>query len=62
MPYDDLRKEWPAFRQGLYDGDGYAPIMRKPDRQAIIQSDEVTNLTIDLETLDPEQLHEKYGI
>lgn len=62
MPYEDLRKEWPAFRQSLQDGDPYAIIMRKPDRQTIIQSDEVTNLTIDLETLNPEQLHEKYGI
>lgn len=62
MPYDDLRKEWPAFRQALQEGDGYAVIMKKPDRETIIQSDEVTNLTIDLETLSPEELYKRYGI
>lgn len=62
MPYDDLRKDWPAFRQSLRSHDPYALILRKPDRQTIIQADEVTNLTIDLETLDPEEIHAKYGI
>lgn len=62
MPYNDLREKWPEFRKSLKAQFKTYDVTVKSVRQTVIQSDEVMNLTIDFETLNPEQIYNKYGI